>query len=61
MIAVRLYFVVGLRLLTIRFIANQSTQARVVYWGFIEAGVVIVVAVFQIWWLRRFFEVKRNV
>ena len=34
-------------------IANLSTQNRVAFWGMIEAVVVILVAIFQIWWLRR--------
>ncbi|PHH89109.1 hypothetical protein CDD83_6636 [Cordyceps sp. RAO-2017] len=39
----------------------ESTNARVKWWNLFVIGVVIGECLFQIWWLRRFFEVKRVV
>ncbi|KAH8179837.1 emp24/gp25L/p24 family/GOLD domain-containing protein [Sarocladium implicatum] len=39
----------------------ESTNARVKWWNMFVIGVVIGEALFQVWWLRRFFEVKRVV
>uniref|UniRef100_A0A182P606 GOLD domain-containing protein n=1 Tax=Anopheles epiroticus TaxID=199890 RepID=A0A182P606_9DIPT len=40
---------------------NESTNSRVVLWSFFEAIVLIVMTVGQVYYLKRFFEVKRVV
>uniref|UniRef100_A0A182J0L2 GOLD domain-containing protein n=1 Tax=Anopheles atroparvus TaxID=41427 RepID=A0A182J0L2_ANOAO len=40
---------------------NESTNSRVVLWSFFEATVLIVMTVGQVYYLKRFFEVKRVV
>ncbi|KAG5928495.1 hypothetical protein E4U42_000567 [Claviceps africana] len=37
----------------------ESTNARVKWWNLFVIGVVLGESFFQVWWLRRFFEVKR--
>ncbi|KAG5944495.1 hypothetical protein E4U59_007171 [Claviceps monticola] len=37
----------------------ESTNARVKWWNLFVIGVVLGESIFQVWWLRRFFEVKR--
>lgn len=37
----------------------ESTNARVKWWNLFVIGVVLGESLFQVWWLRRFFEVKR--
>lgn len=39
----------------------ESTNNRVKWWSVFQLGVLIGEAVFQVWWLKRFFEVKRVV
>jgi len=39
----------------------ESTNARVKWWSVFQVGVLVGEAVFQVWWLKRFFEVKRVV
>ncbi|GAD98353.1 suppressor/enhancer of lin-12 protein 9 precursor [Paecilomyces variotii No. 5] len=39
----------------------ESTNARVKWWSIFQLAVVIGEGVFQVWWLKRFFEVKRVV
>ncbi|KAL2124738.1 hypothetical protein VTJ04DRAFT_1103 [Mycothermus thermophilus] len=39
----------------------ESTNSRVKWWNIFVIAVVIGESVFQVWWLRRFFEVKRVV
>ncbi|KAH6650880.1 emp24/gp25L/p24 family/GOLD-domain-containing protein [Chaetomium tenue] len=39
----------------------ESTNSRVKWWNVFVIAVVIGESVFQVWWLRRFFEVKRVV
>ncbi|KAJ4297073.1 p24 complex component [Collariella sp. IMI 366227] len=39
----------------------ESTNSRVKWWNLFVIGVVFGESVFQVWWLRRFFEVKRVV
>ncbi|ROT37360.1 endosomal protein P24B [Sodiomyces alkalinus F11] len=39
----------------------ESTNARVKWWNVFVIGLVVGEGVFQVWWLRRFFEVKRVV
>lgn len=42
-------------------LVNDSTNSRVVWWSFFEALVLVVMTIGQIYYLRRFFEVKRVV
>ncbi|KAJ6145404.1 Endosomal protein P24B [Penicillium chermesinum] len=39
----------------------ESTNGRVKWWSLFQLAVVIGEGVFQVWWLKRFFEVKRVV
>ena len=39
----------------------ESTNARVKWWSIFQLGVLAGEGVFQVWWLKRFFEVKRTV
>ncbi|KAI8799931.1 emp24/gp25L/p24 family/GOLD-domain-containing protein [Cladochytrium replicatum] len=39
----------------------ESTKRRVLWWSLIESFLLIGVSVFQVWYFRRFFEVKRLV
>jgi len=39
----------------------ESTNARVKWWSIFQLAVLIGEGVFQVWWLKRFFEVKRVV
>ncbi|CAP91940.1 p24 complex component [Penicillium rubens] len=39
----------------------ESTNGRVKWWSMFQLMVVIGEGVFQVWWLKRFFEVKRVV
>ncbi|QDS67546.1 hypothetical protein FKW77_002617 [Venturia effusa] len=39
----------------------ESTNARVKWWSLFQIIVLIGEGVFQVWWLKRFFEVKRTV
>ncbi|KXT17953.1 hypothetical protein AC579_5942 [Pseudocercospora musae] len=36
----------------------ESTNARVKWWSIFQLGVLIGEGIFQVWWLKRFFEVK---
>lgn len=38
----------------------ESTNGRVKWWSIFQLGVVLGIAGFQVWWLRRFFEVKSS-
>lgn len=40
---------------------NENTNSRVVMWSTFEALVLIVMTVGQVYYLKRFFEVKRIV
>lgn len=40
---------------------NLSTNSRVVYWSFFEAGILVCMTFGQLYYLRRFFEVTTNV
>jgi hypothetical protein len=40
---------------------TESTNTRVTYWSTLESFMVISVSLLQVWYLRRFFEVKRRV
>ena len=35
----------------------ESTNARVKWWSIFQLGVLVGEGVFQVWWLKRFFEV----
>ena len=35
----------------------ESTNGRVKWWSIFQLGVLIGEGVFQVWWLKRFFEV----
>ena len=35
----------------------ESTNARVKWWSIFQVGVLAGEAIFQVWWLKRFFEV----
>ncbi|CAK7206389.1 p24 complex component [Sporothrix eucalyptigena] len=37
----------------------ESTNSRVKWWNLFVITVVVGESIFQVWWLRRFFEVKR--
>ncbi|KAK2738882.1 p24 complex component [Myotisia sp. PD_48] len=39
----------------------ESTNARVKWWSMFQLGLLITNGIFQVWWLKRFFEVKRVV
>ncbi|RMJ24791.1 Endosomal [Aspergillus sp. HF37] len=39
----------------------ESTNARVKWWSMFQLAVLIGEGIFQVWWLKRFFEVKRVV
>ncbi|KAI9738675.1 MAG: p24 complex component [Cirrosporium novae-zelandiae] len=39
----------------------ESTNSRVKWWSLFQLGVLVGEGVFQVWWLKRFFEVKRVV
>ncbi|GME21960.1 GOLD domain-containing protein [Neofusicoccum parvum] len=39
----------------------ESTNARVKWWSIFQLLVLIGEGIFQVWWLKRFFEVKRVV
>ena len=36
----------------------ESTNARVKWWSVFQLGVLIGEGIFQVWWLKRFFEVR---
>ena len=36
----------------------ESTNGRVKWWSIFQLGVLIGEGVFQVWWLKRFFEVS---
>jgi len=40
---------------------NESTNARILWWSIFEALVLVAMSVWQVYYLRRFFEVKRVV
>ncbi|KAL9120097.1 MAG: hypothetical protein Q9187_003350 [Circinaria calcarea] len=39
----------------------ESTNGRVKWWSIFQLGVLVGEGIFQVWWLKRFFEVKRVV
>ena len=36
----------------------ESTNGRVKWWSIFQLGVLIGEGIFQVWWLKRFFEVR---
>ena len=38
----------------------ESTNARVKWWSIFQLGVLIGEGIFQVWWLKRFFEVSKR-
>ena len=40
---------------------NDNTNSRVVWWSFFEAVLLVVMAVGQVYYLNRFFEVRAKV
>ncbi|XP_055336064.1 transmembrane emp24 domain-containing protein-like isoform X2 [Paramacrobiotus metropolitanus] len=40
---------------------NESTNSRVVMWAFFEALIIVAMTVGQVYYLKRFFEVRRVV
>lgn len=38
----------------------ESTNARVKWWSIFQMGVLAAEGIFQVWWLKRFFEVGKN-
>lgn len=36
----------------------ESTNGRVKWWSIFQLGVLVSEGVFQVWWLKRFFEVR---
>ena len=40
---------------------NENTNTRVVLWSFFEAFVLVAMTVGQVYYLKRFFEVRRVV
>jgi hypothetical protein len=36
----------------------ESTNARVKWWSIFQLGVLVGEGIFQVWWLKRFFEVS---
>lgn len=38
----------------------ESTNARVKWWSIFQLAVLIGEGIFQVWWLKRFFEVSQS-
>ncbi|KAF8975739.1 p24 complex component [Entomortierella lignicola] len=39
----------------------ESTNSRVVWWSLFQSGILFLVCIFQVTYLKRFFEVKRGI
>lgn len=39
----------------------ESTNGRVKWWSIFQLGVLLGEGIFQVWWLKRFFEVSLHV
>lgn len=44
-----------------RPLAAESTNGRVMWWSLFEAATLVAVCLWQVYYLKRFFEVKRVV
>lgn len=44
---------------SVHSLTTQSTNSRVLWWSFIEAFVLVSMSLWQVYYLRNFFEVKR--
>ena len=42
-------------------LVNDSTNSRVVWWAFFECLILVAMTLGQVYYLKRFFEVKRVV
>lgn len=38
----------------------ESTNGRVKWWSIFQMAVLVAEGIFQVWWLKRFFEVRRS-
>lgn len=56
-----LFFVSFLTLSLLLVLVNDNTNSRVVLWSFFEALVLVAMTLGQIYYLKRFFEVRRVV
>ncbi|CAJ0584909.1 unnamed protein product, partial [Mesorhabditis spiculigera] len=45
----------------IHYDINENTNSRVVYWALFETVILVSMTLSQIWYLKRFFEVRRMV
>lgn len=36
----------------------ESTNSRVKWWSIFQLAVLLAEGIFQVWWLKRFFEVR---
>ena len=57
-------YVIIIRIIIVRIFflsVNDNTNSRVVLWSFFEALVLVAMTLGQIYYLRRFFEVRRVV
>lgn len=39
----------------------ESTNSRVKWWSIFQMSLLVGEGIFQVWWIKRFFEVKRLV
>lgn len=53
------YFSVYIDMCIDLFAVNDNTNSRVVWWSFFESLVLVALTVGQVYYLKRFFEVKR--
>lgn len=56
-----IFFFSSFNLINIPSLVNESTNARVLWWSIFEALVLVAMSAWQVYYLRRFFEVKRVV
>ena len=54
-------FPVGVKVSLFSSTVNDNTNSRVVLWSFFEALVLVAMTLGQIYYLKRFFEVRRVV
>ncbi len=58
--ASKIFFFISLRY-KILFLVNENTNSRVVMWSCFEAFILLAMAFGQVYYLKRFFEVRRVV